>query len=84
MPDPFILLRRPTPPIRHPADVARLRAALEAAGYTASDEDIRWAWEQFSRAEWGEAWVTPKSKNDPPLVAILLEWLAPEKTNAPA
>jgi hypothetical protein len=82
MPDPLTPLRRPNPPIRHLADIARLRAALEAGGYTASDQDIRWAWEQFSRAEWGEEWRTPKVPGHPSHVSILLEWLEPEKTDA--
>lgn len=30
-------------------DVVKLRAQLEAAGYTASDDDIVWAWNRVSR-----------------------------------
>jgi hypothetical protein len=82
MPD-LTPLRRPTPPIRHPADVARLRAALEAAGYTASDEDIRWAWEQFSEENWAAGWIPLESVGpDRRTVRYLRDYLVEESDHA--
>ena len=42
------VLVRPVHPPRYPADVLRLRHAMNDMGFDASDSDIEWAYEQIS------------------------------------
>lgn len=57
MPNELIRLRRPVEPIRHPRQVALLRAALERLGYTASDHDIQAAFSEWCKDFHAKAWV---------------------------
>jgi hypothetical protein len=57
----MIHLRRPGSKIRHPDDVAKFREALAELGYTASDEDIQWAWSRFSEDMYAAGWLKPNS-----------------------
>ena len=70
-------LRRKTFPNSHAdADVSELRAALNRAGYEASDDDIRWAWEMHSE-DWAAGWLTYRIHGEEADVKYLLQYLEP-------
>lgn len=58
--------------------VAKMKAALNRAGYDASDYDIKWAWEMHSD-DWSATWLCVESCGDAvQAVKYLLEYLVPE------
>jgi hypothetical protein len=81
----FILLVRPEPNhlIDYPVDVAMLKAALNGAGYDASDRDIVTAWEEYSDSMCA-SWMSLAFLAAPDLVMILLRHLTPAIPSPPA
>lgn len=81
MPSPPSLIRLHQPPttIRHPDDIARLRAILNAAGYDADDSAIQWAWSSYSQATWAAGWAGLDCASDLSLLAAMVCRLKPEK-----
>lgn len=47
-----------------PEDVARFRRVLHDAGCFASDNDLAWAWRDYSSEEWCAGWMGPEGMND--------------------
>ena len=70
------LVRRWQPdPHSEYVEIGQLKAALNRAGYDASEADIQWAWEQHSD-DWAASWLAIESCGDADgAVKYLLEYL---------
>jgi hypothetical protein len=60
-------------PIRHPEDVARLRAILNARGCDASDQDIQWAYGNWSEDAYAASWSGMGAEDDDGLFRAVRE-----------
>lgn len=54
----LVKLVRPKEPIRESADVSMLAVAMEHLGYTASPEDIQWAYSELCEEKMAATWVS--------------------------
>lgn len=52
-----VLLGRPKVEHRHIEDVKRIRKAMNQLGFDASDEDVGWAYEEYSENEMAAGWI---------------------------
>jgi hypothetical protein len=75
-----IQLKRPAHEdlVNHASDIARIRTALEESGYTATDDDIAWAWREYSDDHWAAGWIMFKKTPNATIVADILKYLRPE------
>lgn len=61
-------------------DVVRIRESLARAGFAASDDDIAWAWAEYSENNWCATWFSLDAiDNDTEIVAAILTVLVPQK-----
>lgn len=53
----LVLLGRPKVEHRYIEDVRRIRKAMNELGFDASDEDVGWAYEEYSENEMSAGWI---------------------------
>ena len=77
----FVMMRRPTG-YRDPSevrDIAVLRNGINVLGFTASDDDIGWAYEMVCEDEYAAAWIAidPQHHELPEVLNLVLGQLVP-------
>lgn len=77
-PKPLQRMERPPTPIRYPADVARIKAALNGLGYDASERDIVGAYEEHCDEAYCAGWASMDLwNNDEAAARAVLRYLQP-------
>lgn len=52
------ILKRPAPPNRYPDEVQKITKELERQGFTATEDDVIWAYAEYSEDHWACSWLS--------------------------
>lgn len=58
-----------------PEDIARFQRVIKAAGHEASDDDLAWAWAEWSENHWCASWFSVPHCGDEEILRGLMRML---------